>query len=321
MPGAAFINPGTKLRDRLTRAAVHRLTEIGRGGDYRPLGHCIDERAIVNAAVGLLATGQLFFWTQQPGGSDQWGPMRLDPAAVRFCSMAPQLQLHGLPTALACGAGTVLLGLFSNKVVSTWLVQPIELTFAPIPELKANAPLPAKLARCRFVVVLGSGHSDSPGFSANNQLSSAALARITEGVRLLRLLPGAKLVVNGGGRPGYPTHAAVLGRVAVELGIDPGRIVNAEAGRDTEDEAREVAALVGQAPVALVTTAWHLPRAAALFRRAGVDVLLCPTDYTARPSPEFYWSDVDWDVASLERSTAAVRERIGYLWVWLRGKV
>ncbi len=58
MPGAAFINPGTKLRDRLTRAAVHRLTEIGRGGDdYRPLGRCIDERAIVNAAVGLLATG------------------------------------------------------------------------------------------------------------------------------------------------------------------------------------------------------------------------------------------------------------------------
>ncbi len=57
MPGAAFINPGTKLRDRLTRAAVHRLTEIGRDGDYRPLGLCIDERAIVNAAVGLLATG------------------------------------------------------------------------------------------------------------------------------------------------------------------------------------------------------------------------------------------------------------------------
>jgi phosphogluconate dehydratase len=58
MPGAAFVNPGTKLRDRLTRAAVHRLTEIGhKGSDYRPLGACIDERAIVNAAVGLLATG------------------------------------------------------------------------------------------------------------------------------------------------------------------------------------------------------------------------------------------------------------------------
>jgi phosphogluconate dehydratase len=58
MPGAAFVNPGTKLRQELTRAAVHRLTEIGWGGnDYRPLGRCVDEKAIVNAAVGLLATG------------------------------------------------------------------------------------------------------------------------------------------------------------------------------------------------------------------------------------------------------------------------
>ncbi len=58
MPGSAFINPGTKLRTALTRAAVHRLTEISKNGsDYRPLGLCIDEKAIVNACVGLLATG------------------------------------------------------------------------------------------------------------------------------------------------------------------------------------------------------------------------------------------------------------------------
>jgi phosphogluconate dehydratase len=58
MPCAAFINPGTKLRQELSRAAVHRLTRIGwDGDDYRPLGHCVDEKAIVNAAVGLLATG------------------------------------------------------------------------------------------------------------------------------------------------------------------------------------------------------------------------------------------------------------------------
>ncbi|MBW6529529.1 phosphogluconate dehydratase [Sphingomonas sp. RRHST34] len=58
MPGAAFVNPGTKLRQELTRAAVHRLAAIGvHGDDYRPLGACVDEKAIVNAAVGLLATG------------------------------------------------------------------------------------------------------------------------------------------------------------------------------------------------------------------------------------------------------------------------
>jgi phosphogluconate dehydratase len=58
IPGAAFVNPGTKLRQQLTRAAVHRLAEIGwDGNDYRPLGRVVDEKAIVNAAVGLLATG------------------------------------------------------------------------------------------------------------------------------------------------------------------------------------------------------------------------------------------------------------------------
>ena len=58
MPGAAFINPGTPLRQALTRASVHRLAAIGRAGDdYRPLARCVDEKAIVNAAVGLLATG------------------------------------------------------------------------------------------------------------------------------------------------------------------------------------------------------------------------------------------------------------------------
>jgi phosphogluconate dehydratase len=58
MPGAAFVNPGTRLRSELTRAAVHRVAAIGwDGDDYRPLGHCVDEKAIVNAAIGLLATG------------------------------------------------------------------------------------------------------------------------------------------------------------------------------------------------------------------------------------------------------------------------
>jgi phosphogluconate dehydratase len=58
VPGAAFVNPGTKLRQALTRAAVHRVAEIGWGGnDYRSLGAVVDEKAIINAAVVLLATG------------------------------------------------------------------------------------------------------------------------------------------------------------------------------------------------------------------------------------------------------------------------
>ncbi len=58
LPGTSFINPGTPLREALTQAAVERALRItALGGDYRPLGHLVDERAIVNALVALMATG------------------------------------------------------------------------------------------------------------------------------------------------------------------------------------------------------------------------------------------------------------------------
>jgi len=58
IPGAAFVPPNTPLRQALTRAAVHRMAAIGKkGNDYRPMAELVDEKAIVNACVGLLATG------------------------------------------------------------------------------------------------------------------------------------------------------------------------------------------------------------------------------------------------------------------------
>ena len=58
MPGAAFVNPGTPLREALTDAAVARAAAItALGNDWRPAGHILDERAFVNGIVGLMATG------------------------------------------------------------------------------------------------------------------------------------------------------------------------------------------------------------------------------------------------------------------------
>ena len=58
LPGAAFVNPGTELRERLTdAAAVRALALTARGEEYTPIGRVVDERAIVNGICGLLATG------------------------------------------------------------------------------------------------------------------------------------------------------------------------------------------------------------------------------------------------------------------------
>ncbi|MEO0817463.1 MAG: phosphogluconate dehydratase [Pseudomonadota bacterium] len=57
LPGAAFVNPGTPLREALTRAAVQRAAAMTIKGDYTPMGEIIDARSIVNGIVGLMATG------------------------------------------------------------------------------------------------------------------------------------------------------------------------------------------------------------------------------------------------------------------------
>ncbi|NIJ69677.1 phosphogluconate dehydratase [Xanthomonas sp. 60] len=58
LPGASFVNPDQPLREALTRQATERALEMtALGDDYRPLGKLIDERAIINAVVALMATG------------------------------------------------------------------------------------------------------------------------------------------------------------------------------------------------------------------------------------------------------------------------
>ena len=57
VPGTAFVQPGNDLRDELTREAARTVLSIVKSKRYAPIGHVVDERAIVNAMVALLATG------------------------------------------------------------------------------------------------------------------------------------------------------------------------------------------------------------------------------------------------------------------------
>jgi phosphogluconate dehydratase len=58
IPGSAFVNPNTPLRDLLTAAATRRAAKItALGNEYIPLATVVSEKAIVNAIVGLVATG------------------------------------------------------------------------------------------------------------------------------------------------------------------------------------------------------------------------------------------------------------------------
>jgi len=155
----------------------------------------------------------------------------------------------------ALSIGSLLL--FSNHGAAAWLVRPLENRFAAIPDFHREEDVPAMLRPCVAIVILGGGHADAPALSRVNQLSTSSLSRVAEAVRISRWLPHAKLIVSGNHRPD-PSHAQVVGEAAVSLGVDPARIIRMDDPRDTEDEIAELSRRVGNAPIALVTSAWHM---------------------------------------------------------------
>lgn len=251
----------------------------------------------------------------------------LMPLSFTVLMIGAGLWLMGSPKRARLGrwlafAGLLLLVAFSNKYVSRALIRPLETQYPSLPDFVAGQPLPPRLAACRYVAVLGGGHGNTPDMAPNNRLSASALGRTMEAVRILRALPDAKLIVSGPG-PGTaarPTHAVVLGRAAQAFGIAADRIIYIDQAHDTEDESRAIKKIAGEASVALVTSAWHMPRSMALCRSAGVNALACPADFLSHADDEFYFTGLLWDPQALGVSSLGFRENIGYLWIWLRGK-
>lgn len=216
-------------------------------------------------------------------------------------------------------AALAVLLVISNRTCSRLLIWPLERSYAPIPEAMTAAELPERVQKCRFILVLGAGHTQEAGWPATVQMSNSGLGRLTEAVRLGRLLPSAKLIMCGPGEKPEETHAKALMRGARALGLLGDRFALVETVRDTEDEVREAKKIAGNEPVALVTTACHMPRAMALCAKAGLVVEPCPTDFLGKFKGAHPLSDFGWDSESVTRSTFAFREYLGRMWIWLKG--
>jgi uncharacterized SAM-binding protein YcdF (DUF218 family) len=215
-------------------------------------------------------------------------------------------------------AAALSLAIFANKGVAYLLLGPLETRYTAIPEARTTTDLPARVTACHTIVVLGGGHSDTTVLSRVNQLSTSALSRLAEAVRLARLLPDAQLIVSGYNGPDGPSHAQILAEAAMSLGVAPERITRLDTTRDTEDEAQELSHRLGREPFLLVTSAWHLPRAMALCEKAGLQPVAVPADFLQRPGADTGWQLLGWDLGALERSTMAIHERLGLFWAQLR---
>jgi uncharacterized SAM-binding protein YcdF (DUF218 family) len=219
---------------------------------------------------------------------------------------------------LLISCGVFALALFSNQGVAMLMLAPLENDIPALPDFHTPAEVPARLSRCKAIVVLGGGHADAPQISRINQLSTSSLSRIGEAVRLSRWLPEAKFVVSGHHIKTL-SHAQVLGEAAVSLGVDPGRIVRLDEPRDTEDEIVELSRRFRGRPIALVTSAWHMPRTLQLCEKFGVEAVPCPADLMLKAAVGEGPNFIKWDLESLGQSTRAIHEYLGMVWIKLRG--
>ncbi|ABM25548.1 YdcF family protein [Shewanella sp. W3-18-1] len=205
---------------------------------------------------------------------------------------------------LVASAFILLLFLSSQLSVRT-LVRPLESIY-PI----NSAPISGQC----FVMVLGSSHSDIQAATAVQSLSAVALARLSEGIRQLGLGQDCILIVSGwGGELTQISHAEMMAKAAVELGVDKIKIIQFPLARDTLEEAQYLKWELGDSSFRLVTSASHMPRAMAIFTGKGLLASAAPTDFRARD--DFWWRLTADNLVSSQR---AIHEYIGRLWLWIK---
>jgi uncharacterized SAM-binding protein YcdF (DUF218 family) len=148
------------------------------------------------------------------------------------------------------------------------------LAFTPLPNLIYGVLIPPvpPPEPAPAIVVLGAG-------ADGDVLTNDSLRRALGGVALFRRGLAPLLVMLGPGRE--PSEAAVRVRLAEDLGVPAAALLADPRGRTTRDEARvtwEDLAPRGVRRILLVTGSQHMPRAAALFRRVGFEVVPAPVD-------------------------------------------
>ena len=211
---------------------------------------------------------------------------------------------------------TLFLGLFSYSAVSDMLARPLEREYPPIAGFEAVKDV-------QWVVVLGGGSTVDPQLPLSTYLSDASLARLSEGVFIHNRLPETKLIMTGrSGFERFTPVAEVMADTAREWGVKPEDIVVEKKAADTKDHVIYVKEIVGDDPFILVTSASHMPRTMALFRKHGMEPIPAPTDYMVMEREGGLTPGVFFPSAGgLEKAGTAIHEYLGMVWAKLRSQI
>ncbi len=182
-------------------------------------------------------------------------------------------------------------------------------------------PAASDLDGVKWVVVLGGGVWDDPRLSPTARLTESSVCRLVEGIRLWRQVPGARLLLSGGRVYGPVPEARAMAELARGLGVPDSAMVLEEGSRDTGEQARLVAGMVGDDRLALVTSAAHMPRAMALFRKQGMYPVPSSSNFMVKRGQQ---GDPGWFFPSsvgIEAWETVIHEALGLAWGRVTGRI
>jgi uncharacterized SAM-binding protein YcdF (DUF218 family) len=215
------------------------------------------------------------------------------------------------------GLTTMVIAMVFLAFASTPIVG--QLMLAPL-EGCAGAPAdPGKLVadKVRYIVVLGGG-TETGALEGQIPAGDSTLRRFLEGLRLYKNIPDSKLILSGA----TPTEAVMgcadsMALLAKRFGIPESRFILETKAWDTGSQADRIGPILGSKKFALVTSAYHMPRAMALFRERDLDPIPAPTNFLASRRPVYYGAFLP-RASGLSNSEKAIHEYVGLVWARLK---
>ncbi|MGN7294365.1 YdcF family protein [Rhizobium sp. SAFR-030] len=245
---------------------------------------------------------------------------------VQPLSLAFLLAMIG---ALAALAGWRRLGGLSSLVAALVLFVTLYTTTGNVllQSLEDEVARPAEPPSAISCIVMLGGAVENEVMSGRGGIEfNAAADRYTETLRLALAHPQARILVSGGdgsfsGR--YEGEAGASERFFAAYGVPADRLIKENTSRNTWENTlntRDMLAAENLADCVLVTSAFHMPRAMALFAKAGIEVTPWPVDYRTSGRLSFGF-DFTQPSLNSQNTATAVREWLGLIGYYAAGRI
>jgi uncharacterized SAM-binding protein YcdF (DUF218 family) len=222
------------------------------------------------------------------------------------------------------GSSLILLGIaqlfvFASPTVSDQLLESLEnqARHLAAQSQQANRVLEGK--RYSAIIVLGGSMKPANAPRRPYPDMGDAADRVWHAARLYRQGLAPRILVSGGHGVGLEsqtdlqTESQAMRALLIDFGVPENAIVMEQDSRTTRENAGFTRQLIGDQRAALITSAFHMPRAMRNFQREGVSVDAFPTDFQVDPSVEPLWQRLLPSANAMGKSEAALKEHLALL--------